>query len=100
MMGHSDIPGLLHLKEKLSKNIPLSKRFRKNLVLDHLSQALIPSDLPKKWEGALAYKTKGDRNCLFNSVSLTLTGCDSLATSLRKATAIELYVNVELYLKV
>ena len=43
------------------------------------------------------FRTTGDGNCLFNACSISLCGNESLSSSLRILTAIELFVNAQFY---
>lgn len=67
---------------------------------DKLSNALIPEDLPppanKIYE---AVKATGYGDCLYNAVSLVLVGNESYAILLRLLVALELAINVSLYLR-
>ena len=45
----------------------------------------------------LPHRTSADGNCLFNSVSLVLTGDESLSTTLRILVCIELFLNAKFY---
>ena len=49
------------------------------------TQCLVPSDISPKWKNAVAVESSGDGNCLFNSVSICLTGDASKAEVLHKA---------------
>ena len=43
------------------------------------------------------YKSTGNGNCLFNSISSSLCGNETLATELRLRTAVEMITNTEVY---
>ena len=76
------------LQLKLSSNADL-----KNRPIDLTSKALVPSDF-KEW---LPLDTIGDGNCLYNCVSVSLVGDESLSTLLRMLTVAELFANAEFY---
>ena len=78
---------LLHSRLK-SENDAL-----KHPCIDFLSKALLPSDF-KQW---LPLESSGNGNCLYNSVSLSLVGDESLSALLRMLTVSELFANTDFY---
>lgn len=48
-------------------------------------------------EGKTSLKTTGDGNCLFNSISILLTGEETLSVELRLRTCLELAFNINFY---
>ena len=83
---HNFLP-LLHTRLQ-SSNTGLRHR-----RIDLLSRALLPSDF-KQW---LPIETSGDGSCLYNAVSLSLVGDESLSALLRMLTVSELFANAEFY---
>jgi hypothetical protein len=61
---------------------------------DPFSTALLPRDIPTN---LTPIKATGDGNCLFNSVSLLLTGEENVNGILRLLTAAEIFLNKEFY---
>lgn len=69
------------------------------LATDELSKLLLPCDIPREHEEVLKVcKTLGNGNCLYNAVSLVLSGNNSLSTYLGILTACELYLNANRYI--
>jgi hypothetical protein len=61
---------------------------------DELAMALLPCDS----DTYRAFKTRGDGNCLYNSVSLLLSGdLSKISLDLRVLVACEIFLNAELY---
>ena len=83
---HNFLP-LLHTRLQ-SSNTGLRHR-----RIDLLSRALLSSDF-KQW---LPIETSGDGSCLYNAVSLSLVGDESLSALLRMLTVSELFANAEFY---
>lgn len=67
-----------------------------NFKSDAHAQALYPGDAPTNFQ---PYKSTQDGNCLYNSVSLLLTGKEDLASELRVKTSAELVENFSYYVK-
>lgn len=67
------------------------------LEKDELGTSLIPFDLPICENEAIAVKTLGHGNCLFNSVSFVLCGSYALSNVLRMLTAAEVYIHANQY---
>ena len=83
---HNFLP-LLHTRLQ-SSNTGLRHR-----RIDLLSRALLSSHF-KQW---LPIETSGDGSCLYNAVSLSLVGDESLSALLRMLTVSELFANAEFY---
>ncbi|RHZ45362.1 hypothetical protein Glove_680g67 [Diversispora epigaea] len=56
--------------------------------------------LPPEYHHLRCYKSTGDGNCLFNSVSLLITGTEKIAPKFRLLTVLELMKNIKHYLDV
>lgn len=67
------------------------------LIEDDFANLLIPSDFFLPLYETTAIKTLGDGNCLFNSVSLWMSGSYRYSSFLRILTAVELYLNRDKY---
>ena len=73
-----------------------------NSAIDHQAQSLLnrcSSHLGEKSQLVPLYTT-GDGSCLFNAISLLLTGSENLAAELRVRTCIELCNNEDHYLSI
>ena len=60
---------------------------------------MIPDDIPTKWKKAVAAKTLGDGNCLYNAISYSKVGDNRLASPLRSLAALELWLHTEDYVE-
>ena len=98
LMEKGAVDELSNLKDIIMKDIHIAGRFRGHRSCDKIAQCLIPSDISPTWKNAVAVESSGDGNCLFNSVSICLTGDESKAKVLRKATAIELFIHADQYM--
>lgn len=66
--------------------------------LDHRSQHVISKSLlPHDFKDWIPLEATGDGNCLYNAVSISLSGDESLAGLLRLLTVAELFANSEFY---
>ena len=76
---------------------PISSEFMEMSDIDfNAKDTMIKSKSNLKDYGT-PYKSTGNGNCLFNSISSSLCGNETLATELRLRTAVEMITNAEVY---
>jgi hypothetical protein len=97
----SDIQSLAReIKENYSQSVNVSGVTNVHMPkhsLDTTALNLINTQDSNSLKGKVPVKTRGDGNCLFNSMSLALCGKDYMANELRLRTALELALNSEYY---
>ena len=102
---------LKSLREEFGKLRPqglihkLKEKYKCSISSSVISSSFLPDDLhskgfiPKKYEMFFLgpKKATGDGNCLYNAVSLAVTGTEDLSYALRLLVSIELYENASFY---
>lgn len=78
----------------------LAHKYKFTKIAGSFIKDLVASELIGPRSGFEAVKTKGDGNCLFNSLSLAIHNNEVLATELRYRTCLEMILNRDYYIDV
>ena len=67
MKSHNEYE-LVHAQKRLRRVIPYNKRHNPvSYYVDDIATSMIPDEMPNKWKKAVAAKTLGAGNCLYNT---------------------------------